>query len=161
MLFHRGIIMRLMIALSIIVASAANSWILSAQCAGGSLSDLVGAVNCKDDCKNNAGKPVNECLHSGAADPCSPITCIQNVGTTPRCTKLDSGGGACKTKSGNAGTQTNFDQPCSSKAGWELYVFQAKSDCAPLVQANIRCKTDTCGSGTGYAAVPRTFPVCN
>lgn len=145
---------------SFVGASLLNSWALAAVYDQHSIADRVGAAaKCKDDCSEGTASK-SECLHTGNFDPCSSITCIKNVVKTPSCSAAATGGIECPTESGDGGTQTNYDEPCSGTSGWAIHEFQAKGDCAPRVAAWMRCLAGSCGAGTGYAEVTRNGPVC-
>jgi len=155
--------MRFVIAACFIGTSALNSWMLGVVGDSASLSDVVGGADvtfagCVKCTTTTVASP--ECLHAGNFDPCSTITCIKNVRNVPNCSEGASGK-ACVMTDGTQGSQTNFDQPCSSAGGWVITTYQAAGKCQPAVTAWQRCKTGSCGDkGNGYATSPLSGKVC-
>lgn len=139
--------------------SVMNSFLLVTIGIDVPISRLVGS-QCKNDCTNNPPHTQGECLHLGQDDPCSTITCIQNVCDLPHCTAQASGT-PCSTKSAlGACVQTLYDQDCSGTSGWAPQTLQPKGDCQPEIIRNRRCLAP-CGSGTGYGANPRISTTCS
>jgi hypothetical protein len=137
-----------------------NSFAFASIFGEGALAQLVGA-QCNDDCTQTPPHTQGECLHLGQSDPCSTITCIQNVCALPHCTPAGSGGSPCDTGIALGGcVQTLFDQDCSGNSPWAPQTLQAGGPCQPEIIRNRRCLAP-CGSGTGYGPNPRYSYVCN
>ncbi len=152
--------MRSLYVFGFLSVAALNSWAMS-SISSGSLPELTGAAAKCDETKcTQRIEPTGECLHTGPADPCSPITCIQNWDVVPSCPPKASGGKECPTETAVGGAmQANFDIECNGKSGWAYKEIQKAGDCAPKIGANFRC-LQQCSGGTAYAAVVFGGTIC-
>lgn len=144
--------------------SVFNSWALATW--ADSVGSRVGGKNKCSKCDDSGkGEPVNECLHLGQSDPCSPLACISNVDLLPKCEKSDASDAAvdCPTEDVlTAGIQTTYEtDDCDGNSAWVHKVIQVGvPPCVPELKIPVRCLTKSCGGGVGVPGGDRWVPRC-